>query len=403
MMKQFKLNNGINAVLKQNKNTPRTAVSIAFEITEPEKSAGVYSLMNRLLMQGTQKRSSEQLATELDDNAIELSFEMKQDYLRCRVLCLNEDIDLAIEIMEDTIKNSTFKEFDKEKNKFKGELVAELDSAKNKALDNFITNIFKNHYYGNFYTKILENLPDITTEDVLESYHNIIKNGKKFIAVVGDIDSEKMELLLNKSFGDIENSEIKKTNIKAHSIIGENKFEIIKVDAQQSQIFQGWILPSYECKDYPAIIVMNTLLGSSGLSSRLFLELRDKKGLAYTVRSSYETYKACANFNIYIATEPKNIQVSLDGFKEEIQKLKDTLVSEEELQSAKNNYLGKQQFILETNIQQALKMTHLEMMDLGFDFQEKLENMIKSVTAEDVQRVVKTYLNDNTVISILKP
>lgn len=403
MMKQFKLNNGINAVLKQNKNTPRTALSIAFEITEPEKSAGVYSLMNRLLMQGTQKRSSEQLATELDDNAIELSFEMKQDYLRCRILCLNEDIDLAIEIMEDVIKNSTFQEFNKEKNKFKGELVAELDSARNKALDNFITNIFKNHYYGNFYTKILENLPDITTEDVLESYHNIIKNGKKFIAVVGDIDSEKMELLLNKSFGDIENSEIKKTNIKAHSIIGENKFEIIKADAQQSQIFQGWILPSYECKDYPAIIVMNTLLGSSGLSSRLFLELRDKKGLAYTVRSSYETYKACANFNIYIATEPKNIQVSLDGFKEEIQKLKDTSVSEEELQSAKNNYLGKQQFILETNIQQALKMTHLEMMDLGFDFQEKLENMIKSVTAEDVQRVVKTYLNDNTVISILKP
>ena len=89
-------------------------------------------------------------------------------------------------------------------------------------------------------------------------------------------------------------------------------------------------------------MLLNVILGASGLSSRLFLELREKKGLAYTVRSSYETHSKSAIFSIYIGTEPTNIQTSIDGFKEEIEKIKNILVSKEELHNAKNNIIGKQ-------------------------------------------------------------
>ena len=107
-MQEFTLKNNIKTVYKQNKNTPRIGLSFNFAINEAENLAGTYSLMSRLLLQGTKNRSSEQLAKELDENAIEFSVDMKQDYLRFRFVCLNEDFNLATKIMADVIKNSTF-------------------------------------------------------------------------------------------------------------------------------------------------------------------------------------------------------------------------------------------------------------------------------------------------------
>lgn len=89
-MREVKLKNGINACIKRNEDTPRTALSMNFSIVEPEKFAGQYILMNRLLMKGTEKYSSEELSSLLDENAIELFTEMKYDYLRFRFVSLNE-------------------------------------------------------------------------------------------------------------------------------------------------------------------------------------------------------------------------------------------------------------------------------------------------------------------------
>lgn len=402
-MKNLELKNKINVAYKQNKNTPRVAITFNVAINKPEKGAGIYSLMNRLLLQGTKNRTSEQLANELEENAIEIYCDMKQDYLRFRLVCLNEDTEKAMEILQDIIENSTFEEFEKEKTKLEGEIPAELDSARTKALDNFVKTIFKNHFYGNSYTRILENIKNVTKQDVINAYNEIISTGDKVIAFVGDIEESKALELLNKHFGNIQNNNTQKPEIPIPVIEEAETVEFIKDDANQAQIFQGWSVPTFDSKDYAPFIVLNTVLGASGLSSRLFCELRDKKGLAYTVRSSYETYRVCANFTIYIATEPKNIKTSLDGFKEEIQKIKDVLVPQDELDNAKNNYIGKLQFVTETNAQQANQMAHHAILGLGFDFKDKLIQMVKNVKSEEVQEIARKYLNDVSVISVLRP
>ena len=403
IMKEFELQNGIKSSYKQNKNTPRTALALNVAINEPEKIPGVYSLMNRLLLQGTKNRTSEQLANELEENAIELSCEMKQDFLSFHIVCLNEDFELAVELLEDVIKNSTFEEFEKERNKLEGEIPAELDSAKTRALDNYLKTIFKDHFYGNSHTKILENLPNIAKNDVIEAFDKIMTTGKKVFAFVGDKDFDYVKDILNKHFGNIKNNNIQKTLIITPTLAKKEIVEYIKHDSNQAQIFQGWLVPTFDSPEYTPFIVLNTLLGSSGLSSRLFCELRDKKGLAYTVRSSYERYRTCANFNIYIATEPKNIDVSLSGFMEEIQKIKDVLVGEQELTNAKNNYIGKQEFFSETNLRQAIAAAYFGIMGLGFDFKNTLIKKVKEVKAEELQEIARKYLNDVSVISILKP
>lgn len=402
-MQEFNLKNNIKTVYKQNKNTPRVGVSFNFSINDAENTSGTYCLMSRLLLQGTKNRTAEQIAKELDENAIEFCADMKQDYLRFRFVCLNEDFAKAVDIMSDIIKNSTFDEFNKEKTKMQGEITAELDSAKTKALDNYYKTLFEGHFYGHTYTTMLETLDKITKEDVIRAYENIIKTSKKVLSFVGDIEFNEVENLLNQHLSDIENLNIGEKTFPAPCLEQGKTVEIIKNDAQQAQIIQGWILPTFDSEDYPPLILLNVILGSAGLSSRLFVELREKKGLAYTVRSTYETNEKCANFSIYIATEPKNVQICLDGFKEEIQKLKDISVSEQELENAKNNVIGKQQFVTETNAQQANLLAYYGIMNLGFDFQERIIEKLKEVRPEQIQSCANKYFNSSSVISVLRP
>ena len=398
-MKEVILKNKIRACIKQNKNTPRVALTLNLSIAQPEKYAGQYSLMNRLLLKGTKKYNSEELSSILDENAIELYTEMKSDYLRFRFICLNEDFERALSIMSDIIKNSTFEEFEKEREKMKGELVAELDSARVKISDLFTKTIYKDHYYGHSYTKILEEIDNVKKEDVINAYNEILTKSTKTLALVGEADDS----ILEKYLGDIATSVENTSSIEPPATLKQECVELIQNDANQAQILQGWIVPTIGSEDYPVMMLLNIILGASGLSSRLFLELREKKGLAYTVRTAYEIHAKSAAFSIYIGTEPSNIETSIAGFKEEIQKIKDILVSEEELHNAKNNWIGKQQFICETNSQQANMMAYYSVMGRPFDYKQEVIQKVREVTASQIQECARKYFTEDYVLAILKP
>ncbi len=404
MIKEIsKLKNNIEYIYKKNDNTPRMAVCLNMSVNEPEKLPGVYSLMARLLLQGTKNYNSEELATEFEKYAIDFSSELFPNYLRLKFVCLNEDISKAIELMNEVITNSTFEEFEKERIKLKGEITAELDSPRALAMDAYCRAMYENHFYGNSMTKIMENIDSITKEDVTEAYNFILNNSKKILAVVGALNKDEILPQLEQTIGNLPESTDNNFNIEK-PILKEKK-EIIntKSDINQAHIIKGWQVETCGEEDYPVLILLNIILGACGLSSRLFMELRDKKGLAYVVRSSYENYKLAASFMIYIATEPKNIEVSLKGFNEEIEKIKTIPVSEKELNDAKNNLIGKCAFLEETNIQQACTFAKYGVVGFGFDYTEKTKEMVKAVTAEQVLHCAQKYFNDKYVLSIIKP
>ena len=401
--KMFVLENDIEVFYKQNADTPRVALCMNFSLNQPLDNPGVYSLVSRLLMQGTKNRTSEMLSNELDTYAIEMSTDLKLDYLQFKFLCLNEDFDKALEILEDIVNNSTFEEFDKEKIKLVGEIQAQLDSPRAKVMDNYYKNIYQDHHYGFTNTVILENIQNVTKEDIVNGYNNFLNNSKKVIAFVGDLNFDEVKNKLERIFGKISPSNNKLPVLTAPVLNEVKSPEIVMQDTNQAHIIQGWLVNSVDSEDYPALTLLNIILGASGLSSRLFLELRDKKGLAYVVRSSYDVARLCANFSIYIATEPNNINVSLDGFKEEINKIKNVLVSEEELENARNNLLGKWAFSQEDNSRQASTYAHYAVWGLGFDFNDKAKELIKTVSSQQIMACAKKYFNDKYVVSIIKP
>lgn len=397
------LKNKIEFAYKRNPNTPRVAFYLNFSINNYPKNPGMYSLLVRLFMQGTKNRTAQQLSEELDKYAIEFTAELKLDYIKFKFVCLNEDFEKALEIFTDIVKNTTFEEFEKERTKLQGEIIAELDSPRAKIIDSYYKNIYEGHSYGYTNTVILENLNNIKKQEVIDGYKNILENSKKVCAFVGDLDFDKVNNLLEENLGDIAPS-TQNLPCLAHPLLTETKnVEIIQPDLNQAHILKGWLVASAASEDYASIALLNIILGASGLSSRLFLELRDKKGLAYVVRSAYDVARLSANFSIYIATEPNNIETSLKGFDEEIKKIKTIPVSEEELENAKNNIFGKWAFIGETNSQQANWLAHYGIMGFGFDFHEKAVEKIKKVTPQDIIACANKYFNDTYVLSVLKP
>lgn len=398
-----KLRNNIEFAYKRNKNTPRTAFYLNFSLNNPLPVPGVYSLMVRLFMQGTKKRSAQVLSEELDKYAIEFTAELKLDYVKFKFVCLNEDFERAMEIVSDIVKNTTFEEFEKERKKLEGEIVAELDSPRVKVIDSYYKNLYEGHNYGYTNTVILENLKNLTKEDVVNAYKAIVDNSKKVAVFVGDLDFEMVNSLTERYFGDITPSIEVLPNLKKPELPKAKEVEVIQEDLNQAHILKGWIVSTADSYDYAAISLLNIILGASGLSSRLFLELRDKKGLAYVVRSAYDVARLSANFSIYIATEPKNIETSLKGFDEEIKKIKTVLVSEEELENAKHNLFGKWAFLGETNSQQANWLAHYGVMGFGFDFHAKAVEKIKQVTVQDIINCANKYFSDVYLLSVLKP
>ena len=396
------LKNGIKTTIKINKNTPRTAIVIFFKINQISKT-GLYYLMSNLLFQGTKQRSAEQLAQELDENAIEINFDTKADYIRFKILCLNEDINKALEIFQDMIENSTFDNYQKEAQKIKGEAIASLDSAKTTAQDNFYSALYQNHYYGRGNKDVIDEIENITKEELLSAFNEIKLKSQKNIFVAGDKSEEEIIPLLEKHLSvlKIQDSKDEKAQVLP---LKENVIKTVKKeDANQAQIFQGWITNPIGREDYPAIILINTILGSSGLSSRLFLELREKQGLAYTVRSVYESFQFCGDFYVYIATEPKNIKTSINGFKQEMNKIMTEYVSDEELENAKNNAIGKRQFYQETNMLEAVLKGYYEFLGFDDNYEEKLIEKIKNTTKEDIKETAIKYFSMPSALCVLAP
>jgi len=399
------LPNGIRIITKKNANTPRISLNIfMLSGSKPDTNAGTGNLAGRLLLQGTTTKTAEDIANEIDSKAIEVSVEAKQDYLRIKTLFLNEDFQDVLEILEDLLKNSTFENYKKEAQKFKGELTLDLDSPKVLAFDNLLNTIYPNHPYGNGHTKVLEAINSITIDNLRDFYFKNSLNAEKIIiSIVGDIETETALSALSSKFADIKTYSENKTSLKTDEISENKTITIAKNDSAQAQIIQGWLAPSITEEDYPTMVLLNTILGASGLSSRLFVELRDKKGLAYTVRSSYEALLESGLFSLYIGTNPKNIKTCLEGFEEEINKLKTILVEEKELYDAKNNFFGKRAFFHETNAHQAFYLGLYEAMGLSPKFDDEIAEKVKNVTSQQIMDAANKYFSKNSVISILAP
>ncbi|MEB3245599.1 MAG: pitrilysin family protein [Vampirovibrionales bacterium] len=374
---------------------------------------GTADILDRLLLKGFQSETramdQEAIAAEIDRLTLDLDTGTKRDTSTMSLTMMPDVLDEALGLVRDLYLNSTLQEHAREAEMMAGEIQMDLDSPKSVASDALIKTIFKDTPYATVGSVMLENIPNLPNLDLLQPhYRQVYRPERLIISVAGDVDPDVLAKKLEKALPQGHDSGAATgtaswTRLHELQLKESQQIRISKPDSNQAHIYQAWLAPEAAHDDVYTLLVLNTILGAGGLSSRMFLELRDKQGLAYTVRSAYEAYLCRGLFSLYIGTDPKNIDKCLKGFEDECGKLMDTLVGAQELAEAKQNLLGRRSVFLETSNQWASYLGSQFALGRSLEDIAVIPQRVQAVTAVDIQRVAQSVFRTPSVISMVAP
>ena len=394
---KYLVDNGATLLINENKNNDIVAISIIAKGGEfLEKIPGEATLVAETMLKGTKKYSSQELAQILDENGIQVSPSSSADYFSIDVQTTTRQLDKTLEILDEILNNSNFDEYELEKKR--SEILLRIKQSRdlpmNIALENFKTAIFEGSVYSNS-NKILEKtLPKIERKNVVDYYNRILNSKNIIVSINGNVDTEKM---ITSFGGIIPNRNVEKVNYSNYKVtkLSASKNISQKINnLETSWLFLGWQTTGVaDKKDFVTLKVINTILGS-GMSSRLFRNLREQDGLAYQLGSSYSPKMLGGIFLTYIGTNPDKLEYSKTKMFAEMNRLKMEFVSDTELQDAKDRLKGGFVIAMETNSEKASNIGLFETFGFGYDFLNTYTKMIDEVTASDIIRVANKYFNN---------
>lgn len=402
---KYKYDNGITLLMNDTSYNDIIAISIIAKGGDfLSNKKGTSSLFGTLLMKGTKKYSASELAQVLEEKGINISTSETSDSFKINVLTTKTYLDDTMNILNEIITNSLFDETELEKSKknYLNNIKQTRDNPLKLALDGFRSMIFKDSVY-NGSTKVLEKtIPSINRNDIIEYKDKILNPNNLVVSVAGNIENKNA---LIEQIGSI-------FNTKSTAQFDYSKFTIPKITNRQLSNVKlnnqktAWLIFGWQTnglnnkKEYAALSVINTILGS-GMSSRLFVNLREAEGLAYQLGSSYSPNMLAGAFIVYIGTNPNSLEHSKQKALEEVNKFKTNFVSDKELQEAKDRLLGQYVIALETNTDKADTLGWFEASGRGFKFVDEYADLINSVTASDIIEVANKYFNNNYVMSVV--
>lgn len=404
---KYELDNGATLLLSPNDLNDIVAISIYVKGGEfLEKIPGVSNVMSTVMMKGTKKYSSLELAQILEENGIKINPSTAADDFSIDVLTTKSQLAKTFEILDEVVNNATFDDFeiDKTKNDMLSSIQKSRDVPMNVAVENYKDLIFENSVYS-YGNKVYEKtLPKVGRDDVLEYYNTIFNPNNIVISVNGNVNLKDITNPLVDIFGAKASTKFN-YNDYASTIAPLNapKKSIVEIaDLQTAWLVIGWQTAGLQnTKDFATLKVIDSILGG-GMSSRLFRNVRDQEGLAYQLGSSFSPKILKGAFTMYIGTNPKTLYLAQEKMLEQVNRLKSEFVSDKELQEAKEKIIGNYIISQETNLDKATTVGWFETSGRGFDFETKYETLINNVTASGIVEVANKYFNENYVTSVVK-
>lgn len=400
------LPNGLKLILREDHASVTVALQ-AFVGTgaraEPAELTGIAALTSRLLLRGTTTRTEEQIFEEIENLGARLSQDVLPDMAYVSLVATRETLDRALPIYLDVLLNPAFapSEVERAKDELIKEIKARADRNFSVIYDNFQKALYGDHPYGRFPTP--ESIARITREDIVKFYQRYYVPNNMVIAVVGAFDRAQLLALLRAKLQGLpkgsEDLPLKPQPVQF------DLFEHKSVEAAR-QIALTWMIlgypaPAVASPDYPAMKLLNAIVGG-GMSSRLFSELRDKRGLAYSTGAFYPSRAEDSHLVTYIITLPQNAETARQGILEILQQIKEHGVPEEELERAKSYVIGNYRIEHETAERRAWYLGWYETLGVGYQMDEQYPELIRGLTSEDIQRVAQKYLQ-YYVLSTLGP
>ncbi len=402
---KYELQNGAQLVINQNKINDIIAINIASPkglMTEQLK--GTASICTKTITKGTKKYTKQKLSELMEENGIKLSVGAGTEIFTVSMKFTKNDIDLAFDILNEVINNALFN--DSEIDKAKSDKMFEIIQSKNQpsgiAFDEYKHLVWGGSTYDSSNSILQTTVPKIKRDDVVKYYNELFDAQNLRISVNGNVDEKEISKQFNKIFKKTNSPKIDITQRKTtFPKITANKTKLSEKDSQALWIVIGWHTDGINNeKDWATMNVLNAILGS-GMSSRLFVDLRDVQGLAYQVGSDFSANIQKGVFTTYIGTNPNKARQAKEGMLDEIRKIKTEYVTDEELMDAKTKLIGHHILSMETNGEKAATVNWLEITGRGFEFIQKYPDLINSVTKEDIKTAAEKYFSKPYFMSIV--
>ncbi len=399
---------GIKAWLVEEHAVPLVAMRFAFEggsAQDPAGKEGLANFLTGMMDEGAGDLESHAFQKRMEDIAMRMSFEDSKDFLYGSFETLSENRKAAVELLKLVVNKPRFDNEAVER--IRSQLIAGLAYAKrdpNKvASEHWFASAFAGHPYGRPSNGTEESLAGIKRDD-LEAYRrNTFAKANLRVVVVGDINAKEMGDMLDDIFGTLPDKP-KLTAVPNVDPKPKTKQTVIDMPVPQSvAVFGGLSIPRQD-KDFMPAFVLNHLLGGGGFASRLMEEVREKRGLAYSVYSYLQPFRSSSVFLGGVATKNEEMAQSLDVIRAEFKRAVETGPTQQELDNAKSYLTGSFALRFDTNAKIANQLLYFFTEDFGVDYVDRRNKEVEAVTLEDVKRAAKrVFANDLYVTVVGKP
>jgi zinc protease len=364
--------------------------------------AGLSNLVASVLTKGSQKYSSLEIAEQVESIGASLGTDAAADYFLISLKTVSHDFADMLKLAGEVMRHPSFppSEIELEKKLTLQSIRSRREQHFNVAMEHLRQLMYGQHPYALSTLGSEATVESLTRDDLVAYHRNFFRPDQLIISIAGRIDATAAQDLVESVLGDWTIGPAAVLAIDPAPVNTQPDRQILPQETQQSIVMLGYLAPpvpspgttAESAQDYTALKLINTYLGS-GLSSRLFVELREKRGLAYEVSAFYPTHLDAAQFVAYMGTAPENTQTAIDGLKAEVDRLVNQPLSAEELQNAKNKFLGQYALGKQTNAQIAQAFGWYEAVGLGLGFDENFPEQIAALTTEQLQGAAQRHLS----------
>jgi len=401
--------NGIEAWLVEDHTLPIIALSFSMTggaATDPAGKQGLANMVSGLLDEGAGDLDSQAFRRVLEDRSISLSFSASQDNFSGSLKTLTRNRDEAFDLFRLAMTQPRFD--DEAVERIRAQILTGIASSKNDPGDiarrTFWAANFPDHPYGRRSGGEAESVGAITKADLIAFVRRRLARGDMAIGIAGDISAAELAPLLDSTFGTLP-ERAEPFTIAAGKPAALGEVIIVDQDVPQSTIMFGHRGLPRDDPDYYAAYVLNHVLGGGGFTSRLYEEVREKRGLAYSVYSYLLPLDHTAMWLGGAATENSAVGQSVDVIRAEWARMRDASITQEQLDAARDNITGSFALRFSNTAAIAGMLVAIQRQDLGIDYINERNKFFEAVTLDDVSRIAKKLLDPKalTIVVVGKP
>jgi zinc protease len=401
-IQEVKSKSGISAWLVEEHSIPLIAMSFSFSggtATEASEKSGITYFLSGMLDEGAGSLDSDAFRRRRDELSARISFESSADYFSGSFQTLTENRDASFDLLRLALTQPRFdpEPLERVRNQILLGLNDEEQDPEQIAFDDWRRRIFVNHPYSRNSHGTPQGIASVTVDDLRARRSELFSLDKLLVVAVGDIDAATLARLLDQIFGSLPATSIL-PDVPSAVIAKGPSLTIIDRDIPQSIIQFGQPGILREDPDFITAYVMNDILGGSGFGSRLTEEIREKRGLSYSVYTElYPLHRGAAMLG-GAATRNDKVAETIALIKSELKRYANEGPTPQELDDAKTYLTGSYALRFDSNRKISNQLIGVREQNLGIDYVEKRNRLIEAITLEDVKRVAKRLIDADALI-----